>query len=69
VPTTILILNAVLITAVVGVIVGGLLYAIKTSPTEAKPLHVARRPRVPQARVSSARAARPRASARPVLDR
>jgi hypothetical protein len=49
--TTIVILNVALVALVVGVIVGMFLWAIKTSPTEAQMLHIAREPRIaPQPR-------------------
>jgi uncharacterized membrane-anchored protein YhcB (DUF1043 family) len=62
--TTIIILNAVLIALVVGTIVGMLLHAIKTAPSEAQMLSLARERRV-------ARHARDRAhvTTRPVFDR
>jgi uncharacterized membrane protein len=49
--TTIVIVSVALAALVVGVIVGMFLWAIKTSPTEAQMLRVAREPRIfPQPR-------------------
>ena len=67
--TTIVILNSALSAAVVGAIVGLLLYAIKTSPTDANASGLAHRWPGRQARRGAARVARPRGSGRPVLDR
>jgi hypothetical protein len=62
--TTIITLNAVLIALVVGTIVGMLLHAIKTAPSEAQMLRVAR-----ERRVARHAAVRARATARPAFDR
>ena len=64
--TTIVILNVVLISLVVGVIVGMHLWAIKTSPSEEQMLRVARERRVRHARARAN--TRARGAGRPVFD-
>jgi uncharacterized membrane protein (DUF106 family) len=61
---TIIVLNAVLVVLVIGVIVGMHLWAIKTSPTEAQMLRVAR-----ERHVRRQASARTRATVRPIFDR
>lgn len=66
-PTSLIILNAALVTFVVGVVVGMIVYAIKTSPSEAQMLRVARERHARQRRAPAA--ARVRATSRPAFDR
>ena len=62
--TTIVILNVVLAALVVGVIVGMHLWAIKTSPSEAQMIRLAR-----QRRTASPARSRTRVTTRPAYDR